>query len=119
MRWRGALRTMAASALALGLATVLPVSAQAAGSVAFTIKDSRITENSGMARDTKNDVYWVVNDSGAAGIVYGVDGSGKVKGTLRYNAFPVDAEAVAWNKDRLYVGDIGDNNATRMSIRVY
>ena len=66
-----------------------------------------------MARDTKNQVYWVVNDSGALGVVYGVDAKGKVKGTLRYNAFPLDAEAVAWNKDRLYVGDIGDNDEKR------
>ena len=116
---RRALRAAAASVLALGLATAFPVTAGAAGTVAFTIKDSRLAENSGMARDTKNKVYWAVNDSGALGVVYGVDATGKVKGTLRYNAFPVDAEAVAWNKDRLYVGDIGDNDAKRKSVRVY
>jgi hypothetical protein len=119
MRWRGTLRAAAASVLALGLAVSFPVTAGAAGKVAFTIKDSRLAENSGMARDTKSKVYWAVNDSGALGVVYGVDSTGKVKGTLRYNAFPVDAEAVAWNKDRLYVGDIGDNDKKRKSIRVY
>jgi hypothetical protein len=116
---RAILRAAAASVLALGLATSFPVAAGAAGKVAFTIKDSRIAENSGMARDTRNKVYWTVNDSGALGVVYGVDSSGKVRGTLRYNAFPVDAEAVAWNKDRLYVGDIGDNDAKRKTVRVY
>ncbi|WP_204913568.1 hypothetical protein [Microlunatus spumicola] len=116
---RATLRAAAASVLALGLATSFPVTAGAAGKVAFTIKDSRIAENSGMARDTTNKVYWTVNDSGALGVVYGVDKSGKVKGTLKYNAFPVDAEAVAWNKDRLYVGDIGDNDEKRRSVRVY
>ncbi|SDU80241.1 hypothetical protein SAMN04488544_0144 [Microlunatus sagamiharensis] len=119
MRRRAALRGTAAAAVALGLAVVFPVTAGAAGKVAFTIKDSRITENSGMARDTTNKVYWTVNDSGAPGVVYGVDSSGKVKGTLRFNAFPVDAEAVAWRKDRLYVGDIGDNDEKRKTIRVY
>ncbi|MGI3786272.1 MAG: hypothetical protein ACRYG2_36470 [Janthinobacterium lividum] len=119
MRTRATLRAAGAAVLALGLATAFPVTAGAAGKVAFTIKDSRVTENSGMARDTKNKVYWTVNDSGALGVVYGIDSSGKVKGTLRYNAFPVDAEAVAWNKDRLYVGDIGDNDKKRKTIRVY
>lgn len=119
MRTRATLRAAAASVLALGLAASFPVTAGAAGKVAFTIKDSRIAENSGMARDTTNKVYWTVNDSGALGVVYGVDSTGKVKGTLRYNAFPVDAEAVAWNDDRLYVGDIGDNDAKRKTIRVY
>ena len=119
MRSRATLRAAAASVLALGLATSFPLAASAAGKVAFTIKDSRIAENSGMARDTKNKVYWTVNDSGSLGVVYGVDSTGKVKGTLKYNAFPIDAEAVAWNKDRLYVGDIGDNDSKRKSIRVY
>jgi len=119
MRTRATLRAAGAAVLALGLATAFPVTAGAAGKVAFTIKDSRIAENSGMARDTKNKIYWTVNDSGALGVVYGVDSSGKVKGTLRYNAFPVDAEAVAWNKNRLYVGDIGDNTAKRKTVRVY
>ncbi len=119
MRTRTTLRAAGAAVLALGLATAFPVTAGAAGKVAFTIKDSRLTENSGMARDTKNKVYWAVNDSGALGVVYGVGPNGKVKGTLRYNAFPVDAEAVAWNKDRLYVGDIGDNGKKRKTIRVY
>ena len=118
-RRRAALRGTAAAVAALGLAVVFPVTAGAAGKVAFTIKDSRITENSGMARDTTNKVYWTVNDSGSLGIVYGVDSSGKVKGTLRYNAFPTDVEAVAWRKDRLYVGDIGDNDEKRKTIRVY
>lgn len=119
MRSRATLRAAGVSALALGLATAFPVTAGAAGKVAFTLQDDRVTEASGMARDTKNQVYWVVNDSGALGVVYGVDAKGKVKGTLRYNAFPLDAEAVAWNKDRLYVGDIGDNDQKRKSVRVY
>lgn len=119
MRRRAALRGTAAAAVALGLAVVFPVTAGAAGEVAFTIKDSRVTENSGMARDTTNKVYWTINDSGAPGVVYGVDPSGKVKGTLRFNAFPLDAEAVAWGEDRLYVGDIGDNDEKRKTIRVY
>ena len=119
MRRRATLRAAGASVLALGLATSFPVTAGAAGKVAFTIKDSRVTEASGLARDTTNKVYWTLNDSGSLGVVYGVDSTGKVKGTLRYNAFPLDTEAVAWNDDRLYVGDIGDNDGKRKTIRVY
>jgi hypothetical protein len=119
MRRRATLRAAGAALLALGLATSFPLTAGAEGKVAFTIKDNRVEENSGMARDTRNKVYWAVNDSGALGVVYGIDPTGKVKGTLRYNAFPVDAEAVAWNKDRLYVGDIGDNDKKRKTVRVY
>ena len=119
MRTRATLRAAAASVLALGLATSFPVTAGAAGKLAFTIKDSRVAEASGLARDTTNKVYWTLNDSGSLGVVYGVDSTGKVKGTLRYNAFPVDTEAVAWNKDRLYVGDIGDNDGKRKTVRVY
>jgi len=118
MRWREALRAVAASGLALGLVSV-PVGAEAANRVAFTIRDSRITEASGLVRDPTNKVYWTVNDSGALGVVYAVDARGKVEGTLRYNAFPVDVEAVAWHEDRLYVGDIGDNDKKRKTIRVY
>ena len=116
---RATLRAAGAATAALGLAVLFPVGAAAADEVAFTIKDSRITESSGMAADPTNDVYWVVNDSGSPGVVYGVDASGKVKGTLRFNAFPLDAEAVAWHDDRLYVGDIGDNDEKRKTVRVY
>ncbi|SER22149.1 hypothetical protein [Microlunatus flavus] len=119
MRWRATLRGTAAAVVAFGVALAFPVTAGAAGKVAFTIKDSRIAENSGMAADPTNKVWWTVNDSGSLGVVYGIDATGKVKGTLRFNAFPVDAEAVAWHKDRLYVGDIGDNDEKRKTVRVY
>ena len=43
-------------------------SAAAKATVAFTIKDARITESSGLARDTAAGLYWTVNDSGASGV---------------------------------------------------
>ena len=116
---RATLRAAGAATAALGLAFLFPVSAGAAEKLAFTVTDSRITENSGMAADPTNQVYWTINDSGSTGVVYGVDASGKVKGTLKFNAFPLDAEAVAWHDDRLYVADIGDNDENRKTVRVY
>lgn len=95
-----------------------PTPAPAAGT-AFTITDDRIAENSGMARDVDHRVYWVTNDSGAKGQVFAVGPDGRTRGTLDYAAQPVDVEALAMNNNRLYVGDIGDNQHKRDHITVY
>jgi hypothetical protein len=116
---RRVLCSAASTVLALGLATALPLTASAQATVAFTISDSRITESSGLATDPQARAYWTVNDSGADGVVYALNPSGKVIGTLQYRAKPLDAEAVALRKGRLYVADIGDNTADRNSVTVY
>ncbi|WP_141211066.1 SdiA-regulated/phytase-like domain-containing protein [Enemella dayhoffiae] len=90
-----------------------------AANPAFTITDPRITESSGLTRDTGNNVYWTVNDSGDKGIVYALGPDGKLRGTLEYAARPVDVEAVLMVGNRLYVGDIGDNQRKRPKIVVY
>ncbi|GAB3622927.1 hypothetical protein GCM10027418_10090 [Mariniluteicoccus endophyticus] len=86
---------------------------------AFTFSDERIAENSGMARDTGRQLFWVVNDSEDSGRVFAVGPDGKTKGTLEYAAKPVDVEAVAMAGNRLFVADIGDNQAQRDKITVY
>lgn len=86
---------------------------------AFTFSDERIAENSGMARDTGRQLFWVVNDSEDSGRVFAVGPDGKTKGTLEYAAKPVDVEAVAMAGTRLFVADIGDNQAQRDKITVY
>lgn len=96
-----------------------PSLAVATDTVAFTITDARIGESSGLVRDTAAKVYWTVNDSGAAGIIYALTDRGEVRGTLNYRAEPVDAEAVAMYGDRLYVADIGDNAAVRDFVTVF
>lgn len=88
-------------------------------SPAFTIGDSRIKESSGLTRDTGNNLYWTVNDSGDTGVIYAIGPDGKTKGTLEYAAKPVDVEAVLMVGNRLYVGDIGDNQRKRDKITVY
>lgn len=112
-------RALAAAGLALLLAGALPGVAVAQDTVAFTIRDSRITESSGLARDTAAQLYWTVEDSGSNGIVYGIAPNGGVRGTLRYRAPVQDVEAVAVQGNRLYAGDIGDNNTSRSMVTVY
>jgi hypothetical protein len=98
---------------------LVPTVAGAEDTVAFTIKDARIRESSGLAVDPPGDIYWTVNDSGDRGVVYGIGLDGKVQGTLNFRDQPHDVEAVAVHKDRLYVADIGDNNGRRSFVRVY
>ena len=112
-------RTVGALLLACVLAGAFPAGAAAEDTVAFTIRDKRITESSGLARDVPGGIYWTVDDSGADGVAYGLGPDGKVRGTLRYRAAPTDVEAVALHDNRLYVADIGDNAGSRPMISVY
>ena len=113
----------AASRLGLLLLAVvflgIPTVAGAEDTVAFTIKDARVTESSGLAVDPAGNLYWTVNDSGDRGVAYGIGLDGTVQGTLNFRAQPRDVEAVAVHEDRLYVADIGDNNDRRRLVRVY
>src|SRR4051794_2746645 len=81
--------------VALLLLALFPSMATARATVAFTIKDPRVVESSGLARDTIAGLYWTVNDSGAGGAAYGVQPNGKVRGSLNYRAEPQDVEAAA------------------------
>jgi DNA-binding beta-propeller fold protein YncE len=105
--------------LAVLLIAIIPTVAGAEDTVAFRIKDARITESSGLAVDRAGNVYWTINDSGDRGVAYGVGLDGKVQGTLNFRAQPIDVEAIAVHEDRLYIADIGDNNAERRSVRVF
>ena len=101
--------------LAVLMIAIIPTVAAAEDTVAFRIKDARITESSGLAVDRAGNLYWTINDSGDRGVAYGIGLDGKVQGTLNFRAQPIDVEAIAVHKDRLYVADIGDNNAQRSS----
>ncbi len=119
MAFQRGLRGAAVLALAwLGFG-LWPAVATAEDTVAFTIQDSRIAESSGLAADPTNELYWTVNDSGDSGRAYGLTADGKVSGTLNFRVDPVDIEAVAVSADRLYLADIGDNNAERREVTVY
>ncbi len=100
----------------VGWLAVLPAAAE---TIEFTIGDPRITESSGLATDAADSRYWTVNDSGDRGIAYALDDHGNTEGTLEFRAQPVDVEAVAFHRGRLYVADIGDNRARRDFVTVY
>ena len=108
----GAAATTAASKATA--ATVVSKAAAGTGpSEAFTMRDPRITESSGLAASHRHPgVYWTHNDSGDGPYVYAVDGStGRTlaKVTLRgVNARDCEAISVGPDGD-VYLGDIGDN----------
>ena len=104
--------------LAVGL-TLVGILPAAAAEVAFTIRDERIVESSGLARDLGAGLYWTINDSGDAGVAYALRPNGKVAGTLNFRAQPRDVEAIALHENRLYIADIGDNLGQRDFVRVY
>src|SRR6188472_3982421 len=105
--------------LAVLMIAIIPAVAAAEDTVAFRIKDARITESSGLAVDRAGNLYWTINDSGDRGVAYGIGLDGKVQGTLNFRAQPIDVEAVAVHDNRLYVGDIGDNTSRRSFVRVF
>jgi hypothetical protein len=105
--------------LAVLLIATIPTVAGAEDTVAFRIKDARISESSGLAVDRAGNIYWTINDSGDRGVAYGLGLDGKLQGSLNFRAQPIDVEAIAVHKDRLYIADIGDNNAQRSFVRVF
>ncbi|MEC4016833.1 hypothetical protein QMK28_11040 [Streptomyces sp. H27-D2] len=102
-----------AAALAPASAPAL-VAAEGDSPDGFTIKDSRITESSGLAASRAHPgVYWTHNDSDDGPYIYAVDGkTGRTVATvtLRGIGAPRDVEAISVGPDGdVYVGDIGDN----------
>ena len=88
--------------------------------VAFTFQDPRITESSGLvSSSTADGLVFTHNDSGDDARVFAVDGRGRTVTTYvlpRVRAR--DWEDIARGPDErgrssLWLGDIGDNNATR------
>ncbi|MYR26774.1 MULTISPECIES: hypothetical protein [unclassified Streptomyces] len=81
---------------------------------AFTIRDARVTESSGLAASRLHPgVYWTHNDSDDGPYLYAIDGrSGRTLARITLSGIgsPRDVEAISLGPDgRLYVGDIGDN----------
>ncbi len=102
--------------VAAGSAAVLLLlaSGTAVADDGFTIKDSRITESSGLAASRVHPgIYWTHNDSDDGAFIYAVDSrSGETVATLTMRGVgaPRDVEAISIGSDgNVYVGDIGDN----------
>ncbi|NDU74900.1 hypothetical protein GWI34_20045 [Actinomadura sp. DSM 109109] len=84
--------------------------------VAFTIKDPRITESSGLAASSRHrGVVYTHNDSGGVPKIYALGADGRVAAVLTLaGAGARDWEAMAIGKDErgrpaLFAADIGDN----------
>ncbi|MFH0909855.1 MAG: hypothetical protein V1929_13930 [bacterium] len=97
------------------------------GVITGTIQTNLITETSGLAASRRNPgVLWLHNDSGDAPRLYAIDAAGNTLGIYTLTgAAAVDWEDMALatdpvdGVDYLYVGDIGDNTATRSSVEIY
>ncbi|GGU08095.1 hypothetical protein [Actinomadura citrea] len=117
---RAAVRAGAALVLAGAPVCLLCPSASAGtrrdDAVAFTIKDLRITESSGLAASARHrGVVYTHNDSGGVPKVYALGPDGRVAAVLTLaGAGARDWEAMAIGKDgrgrpAIFVADIGDN----------
>jgi hypothetical protein len=109
-------------AFVLAIAALLPADASAAPAELFTFRDPRIAESSGIvAAATRDDVVFTHNDSGDTARFFAVDRHGCTIGVFTAPA----VEATDWEDmargpgSSLWLGDIGDNNATRDEIAVH
>jgi hypothetical protein len=99
----------------------------AAGVNAGNIQNSGLVEISGCAASRiNNGVFWMHNDSGDSARIYAVSSSGASRGTYTLSgASASDYEDIAVGpgpvsgRSYIYVGDIGDNGASRSSKQVY
>jgi hypothetical protein len=110
----------AAAAVAVALPFGLGLSAAAGGDEPrplLRLADPAIVESSGLV--ARDGLLQTVNDSGDEARVFTVDRDGRTVGVTRWDAAPVDVEALAPGPPgRVWVGDIGDNTASRDSVAV-
>ncbi|WP_432037737.1 hypothetical protein [Streptomyces cucumeris] len=108
------LPSLLGAAVLVALPAATPAAADDDSPSSFQIKDSRITESSGLAASRAHPgVYWTHNDSSDGPYVYAVDsrtGKTVARIVMRGIGSPRDVEAISVGPDgNVYVGDIGDN----------
>ena len=88
------------------------------GRVEFTFRDPAIVESSGLV--VQDGLFVTTNDSGDSGRVFAVDpATGQTVGVTGWSDDPTDVEALApAGRGAVWVGDIGDNTASRDSVQV-
>jgi hypothetical protein len=87
------------------------------GHEVFAFDDPAIVEASALVVD--DGLFITTNDSGHTGDVFTVDRSGHTVGVTHWSDDPVDTEALApGGNGEVWVGDIGDNTASRSSITI-
>ena len=83
----------------------------------FTFQDPAIVESSGLV--VSDGLFVTTNDSGDTGRVFTVDATGRTVGVTSWSLPPTDVEALApASPSEVWVGDIGDNTASRPSVTV-
>lgn len=86
--------------------------------VEFSFQDDRITESSGLVA-LGTGLFVTTNDSGDSARVFTVDDRGRTVGVTTWGEQAHDVEALAPDgPGEVWVGDIGDNRASRDSIQV-
>jgi sugar lactone lactonase YvrE len=108
----------------VGLAAVVPFVVGAAtgpalppATVELSFRDPAIVEGSGLV--VTDGLFVTVNDSGDSGRVFVVDRSGATVGVTSWDGAPTDVEALApAGPGHVWVGDTGDNSASRDSVEV-
>ena len=101
------------------LALLLAVAVYGNPTVAFTFEDPRIRESSGLATASTSGLVYTHNDSGDDARFFAVDEAGRTRTVYRLP----DVQARDWEdmargpdeegRSSLWLGDIGDNSATR------
>ena len=88
------------------------------GRVEFTFRDPAIVESSGLV--VQDGLFVTTNDSGDSGRVFAVDpATGQTVGVTGWSDDPTDVEALApAGRGAVWVGDIGDNTASRDGVQV-
>lgn len=88
------------------------------GQVEFEFRDPEIVESSGLV--VSDGLFLTTNDSGDSGRVFAVDpATGRTVSVTNWSDDPVDVEALApAGPGQVWVGDIGDNTASRDGVEV-
>lgn len=109
----------AAAAALVSTSIAAPVAAETRAEEVVRFADPAIDESSGLV--DLGETVLTVNDSGDDAVVYVVDKeTGETVGRTTYADEVVDVEAMALGPDGdVWVGDIGDNRAHRVSVAVY
>lgn len=78
-----------------------------------------LNEVSGIETTSQSDLIWMLNDSGNAPELYGLNTKGAVKKVLKIDAKNRDWEDLTADPDgNLYIGDFGNNGNSRKKLRI-
>jgi hypothetical protein len=80
---------------------------------------SILNEVSGIEIDSKRDLIWMLNDSGNASKIYGLDTKGRIVKTLKIHAENNDWEDLTSDKEgNIYIADFGNNTNKRKNLSI-